>query len=82
MKFGAREVATATGGTLHGSDVTVDGMSIDSRADVGGRLFVPIVGERDGHDFIGDALAGGAAAYLTARAPGEGTAVAVDSATA
>ena len=29
-------------------------------------LFVPIVAERDGHEFIADAVAAGAAAYLTA----------------
>ena len=31
------------------------------------QLFVPIVAERDGHDFISDALKAGAAAYLTSR---------------
>jgi UDP-N-acetylmuramoyl-tripeptide--D-alanyl-D-alanine ligase len=31
------------------------------------QLFVPIVAERDGHDFIGDALKAGAGAYLTSR---------------
>ena len=77
MQFGAGEVAAATGGTVHGPDVTVDGASIDSRADVAGRLFVPVIGARDGHDFIADARARGAAAYLTARPPGEGTAITV-----
>ena len=33
-----------------------------------GQLFVPIVAERDGHEFIAAALADGAAAYLDARA--------------
>ena len=78
MQFGAREVATATGGTLHGPDVTVEGAGIDSRVDMAGRLFVPIVGERDGHDFIADARARGAAAYLTTRDPDGGTAITVD----
>jgi UDP-N-acetylmuramoyl-tripeptide--D-alanyl-D-alanine ligase len=61
------EVAEATRGRLIGDDVTVDGVSIDSRVVNGGELFVPIVAERDGHDFIGDALARGAAAHLTER---------------
>lgn len=44
--------------------VTVDGVSIDSRALRPGQLFVPVVGVRDGHDFIAAAVAAGAAAYL------------------
>ena len=43
-------------------------------------LFVPLVAERDGHDFIADAVAAGAPAYLTARgvASADATAVEVD----
>ncbi len=52
-----------------GDDVVVSGATIDSRSVAGGELFVPIVAARDGHDFIGDAARGGAAAYLTARGP-------------
>jgi UDP-N-acetylmuramoyl-tripeptide--D-alanyl-D-alanine ligase len=55
----------------------VDGASIDSRAIAAGQLFVPIVAERDGHDFIAEALAAGAPAYLTAHQPQGGTAVTV-----
>ena len=82
MKFAAREVATATGGRLVGPDVEMIGVGIDSRTDVAGRLFVPIVGERDGHDFIGDARARGAVAYLSSRPPDGGTAIVVDDTTA
>lgn len=78
MKFAARDVARVTGGRLVGPVVDVDGVAIDSRSDVAGRLFVPIVAERDGHAFIADALARGAVAYLTSAAPGEGTAIVVD----
>ncbi len=74
----ASTVASATDGTLVGPDVVVDGAAIDSRLVRGGELFVPVVAERDGHDFVVDALAAGAAAYLTAREPmGGGTAVVV-----
>ena len=68
-----QRVAAATGGRLVGPDVTVDGLAIDSRLVTGGELFVPLVAERDGHDFVGAALAAGAAAYLTAarRSTGE-----------
>lgn len=59
------QVAEATGGTLVGADVEVDGASFDTRTLTAGQLFVPIVAERDGHDFIAAALDAGAPAYLT-----------------
>jgi UDP-N-acetylmuramoyl-tripeptide--D-alanyl-D-alanine ligase len=62
------EVAAATGGRLVGDDRAVCGATIDSRTVAGGELFVPVVAERDGHDFVAAALAAGAAAYLTSRA--------------
>ena len=61
------DVAAATGGRLLGPDVTVSGAAIDSRLVSGRELFVPVVAERDGHDFVPAALEAGAAAYLTAR---------------
>ena len=61
------EVAAATRGCLAGPDVVVSGAAIDSRLVRPGQLFVPIVAGRDGHDFVGAALAAGAAAFLTAR---------------
>jgi UDP-N-acetylmuramoyl-tripeptide--D-alanyl-D-alanine ligase len=61
------EVAEATGGRRQGPDAAVDGAAIDSRLVAGGELFVPVVAERDGHDFVPAALAAGAAAFLTAR---------------
>ena len=45
--------------------VVVDGLSIDSRSIGPGQLFVPVVAERDGHDFIAAAVDGGAVAHLT-----------------
>ena len=66
------------GGELLGPDVQIDGASIDSRSVRPGQLFVPIVAERDGHDFIKSALDGGATAYLTSRVdPVGGTAIRV-----
>lgn len=66
---------------MHGPDVEVTGAGIDSRTIEAGQLFVPVTGERDGHDFIEAAVAAGAPAYLTARAPvGRGTAIVVDDA--
>jgi UDP-N-acetylmuramoyl-tripeptide--D-alanyl-D-alanine ligase len=67
MKMMASQAAVAVGGRLVGPDVWFDGVSFDSRSLVPGQLFVPIVAERDGHDFIADARAAGAAAHLTSR---------------
>jgi UDP-N-acetylmuramoyl-tripeptide--D-alanyl-D-alanine ligase len=79
VRFSAAEIADAVDGSVVGPDVTVHGASIDSRDVAGGELFVPIVAERDGHDFIAAALARGAAAYLTSRRADEGgTAILVD----
>lgn len=63
-----------------GPDVETDGASFDTRSLAPGQLFVPVVAERDGHDFIPAALAAGAPAYLTSEpvVPGrDGTAIVV-----
>lgn len=60
------DIAQATAGEVHGDIVRVDGATIDSRVDVSGRLFVPIVATRDGHDFVDAAVRAGAGAYLSA----------------
>ena len=77
MRFSSHDVAAATGGTLVGPDVAIDGVSFDSRTTETGQLFVPLVAARDGHDFVAAALARGAAAYLTSRPPQGGTAIVV-----
>lgn len=77
MRFSISELATRLGGEQVGPDVAVTGASIDSRTLRPGQLYVPIVAERDGHEFIRAALRNGAAAYLTAQEPDGGTAVVV-----
>ena len=77
MRLLASQVAEATGGDLVGPDSEIDGASFDSRSVVTGQLFVPIVADRDGHDFIPSALESGAGAYLTSRSPIGGTAIRV-----
>ena len=73
------EIAAATGGRLHGDGTAiVDGVTQDSRDVQPGMLFVALVAERDGHDFIADAVAAGASAYLTARGPSGVDAAAVE----
>ncbi|MBO8142088.1 MAG: UDP-N-acetylmuramoyl-tripeptide--D-alanyl-D-alanine ligase [Firmicutes bacterium] len=61
----ADAVARQVGGALLAGDggVVVRGVTTDSRGPLQGRLFVPLKGERfDGHDFIHQALDGGATA--------------------
>jgi UDP-N-acetylmuramoyl-tripeptide--D-alanyl-D-alanine ligase len=77
MRFLASDVARAVGGELVGPDVEIDEARHDSRDIVGGELFVPLVDQRDGHDFIQSALAAGAAAYFTSREPEGGSAICV-----
>jgi UDP-N-acetylmuramoyl-tripeptide--D-alanyl-D-alanine ligase len=67
VKLLASDLANAIGRRLVGPDTEIDGATFDSRQVLRHQLFVPIVAERDGHDFIGDALKAGAGAYLTSR---------------
>jgi UDP-N-acetylmuramoyl-tripeptide--D-alanyl-D-alanine ligase len=79
MRLLASQVAEAIGGQLMGADAEIEGASFDSRSLVPGQLFVPIVAERDGHDFIGAAVDAGAAVYLTEQPPdGPTPAIVVD----
>jgi UDP-N-acetylmuramoyl-tripeptide--D-alanyl-D-alanine ligase len=77
MRMMAADVARAVAGELVGANAHLDGASFDSRTLRAGQLFVPIIAERDGHEFIPDALGRGAGAYLTARAPVGRTAIRV-----
>jgi UDP-N-acetylmuramoyl-tripeptide--D-alanyl-D-alanine ligase len=62
------ELRAATGGTL-AAEVAVTGISIDTRSLAPGDLFVALRDGRDGHDFVAQALAQGAAAALVDRDP-------------
>ena len=82
MRWTPEALATITGGrVLARAERPIEGAFLDSRRPLAGGLFVPIVAARDGHEFIADAVAGGAAAVLQARAlaplPGV-TTIAVD----
>lgn len=77
MIFSATDVAEIVGGRVSGPLVDISGASIDTRSITTGALFVPIIAERDGHDFIDYALVGGAAAYLTSGRMVGGTAILV-----
>jgi UDP-N-acetylmuramoyl-tripeptide--D-alanyl-D-alanine ligase len=62
MVLTAAAIATALGGRLTSgaAERPIDGFSIDSRTLARGDLFFAIVAARDGHEFVGDALARGA----------------------
>ncbi len=63
-----KQIAEATGGTLFGEDIEINGISTDTRTISEGMLFVPIKGENfDGHEFIDKAIEKGAFAFLSNR---------------
>ena len=63
------EAATATGGQTGGA-WQASGLSIDSRSVAKGDLFIALEGpNHDGHDFVAQALADGAAAAMVHRVP-------------
>jgi UDP-N-acetylmuramoyl-tripeptide--D-alanyl-D-alanine ligase len=75
----AGEAVAATGGELHGGEAVdagsereLSGVSIDTRTLRPGELFVAIRAARDGHEFIGAALAAGAGGLLVDRDFGRG----------
>ncbi len=70
----AAAAAIATGGTTTG-DWQATGVSIDTRSLQPGDLFVALAAVRDGHGFVAQALAAGAAAALVTHRPAD---VAVD----
>ncbi|WP_020521911.1 UDP-N-acetylmuramoyl-tripeptide--D-alanyl-D-alanine ligase [Catelliglobosispora koreensis] len=66
IAFRLSEIASITGGVLHGQDVTVTGdVEFDSREILPGGMFVAFEGAKvDGHDFAGKAKDLGAVAVL------------------
>jgi len=69
-RFTAGELAAATGGRWIGAPPpALEGVSTDTRTLGPGSLFVALRGERfDGHDYLGEAAAKGAAAAVVAEA--------------
>ena len=66
------QAATALAARMQGQDATFTGVTTDSRAIAAGDLFVALRGERfDGHDYVAQAIAQGAAAALVDSRPPE-----------
>ena len=69
MEWSPGELAVvARGDLVRDGGSKISSAFIDSRAPIVGGLFVPIIAARDGHDFVPDAVAGGARAVLIDRA--------------
>lgn len=66
--WSAQDAAAATGGQIT-CDWQANGVSIDTRTLQPGDLFVALKAARDGHDFVAQALASGAAAALVTHRP-------------
>ena len=65
MEMTLEQIAAATSGTVRGGNPTVAGVSTDSRTVKAGNLFVALDGENfDGHQFVAQALSGGAVAVM------------------
>ena len=64
----AAEAIEATGGATTG-DWVVSGLSIDTRSIEAGEMFIALTDQRDGHDFVANALNAGASAALVSRRP-------------
>ena len=62
------ELRAATSGTLV-ADVPVTGVSIDSRSIALGDIFIALRDQRDGHEFVADALSRGAALAMVDHMP-------------
>ncbi len=66
----AGDAAAATSGNARGGWRGVTGISIDTRSMAPGELFVALAGEnRDGHDFVAQALDAGAGAAMVSHVP-------------
>uniref|UniRef100_UPI00055059A8 UDP-N-acetylmuramoyl-tripeptide--D-alanyl-D- alanine ligase n=1 Tax=Lactobacillus equicursoris TaxID=420645 RepID=UPI00055059A8 len=65
MKMQLADIAQALNTTCEGdAETVITSVAFDSRKIKEGALFVPIKGERDGHDFVASAIAAGASATL------------------
>lgn len=65
MKMQLAEIAKALNTTCEGDeDTVITSVAFDSRKISEGGLFVPLEGERDGHDFVAGAVSNGASATL------------------
>ncbi|MCL2021230.1 MAG: UDP-N-acetylmuramoyl-L-alanyl-D-glutamate--2,6-diaminopimelate ligase [Betaproteobacteria bacterium] len=68
MHWALADIAPRLQADLRGEDCVIHGVTIDSRADCRGRLFIALQGERfDAHDYLSDAVQAGAVALMVER---------------
>ena len=73
MELTVKEIGDITGGQPFGDlDAIVKGVSTDSRSIEKKQLFVPIIAERNGHDFVTDAMTNGASGHLFSQGDPQG----------
>jgi len=78
MKLTIKEIGEITGGQTFGDlDAIVKGVSTDSRSIDKNQLFVPIIAQRNGHDFVDAAMRKGAAGHLFSEGEPQGNAIKV-----
>lgn len=66
-KWTVNEIAEVVNGTVHHAsdkERLIEGIDFDTRRLTKGNLFVPLVADRNGHDFVSDAIEKGASAAL------------------
>ena len=71
MPEGFEQPLESSAESLTADGVAADGVSTDSRTLQPGQLFVPLVADHDGHDFIGAAVRAGASVCLSSHEPDE-----------
>lgn len=67
MKLTVKEIATLFGQNEFQEETIISTIEFDSRKITSGGLFVPLAGERDGHDFVAAAKENGAVATFWSR---------------
>ena len=71
MPEGFEQPLESSAESVTAESIAADGVSTDSRTLQPGQLFVPLVADHDGHDFIGAAVRAGASVCLSSREPEE-----------
>ncbi len=68
FKWSLKQIASAANGKLAGNDMSVCGLSTDTRRIENGNVFVALSGPNfDGHDFVTNAVDAGASAVIVSR---------------
>jgi len=79
MKLTIQEIADVCEGEIFGDgSLMIEGVSIDTRTLQKGELFIPLLAERDGHEYVRESLRKGAKAHLFSHGNAVGNAVQVE----